>query len=135
MQLNLNAMNAKAHKNALVVIEAKHYVTADKINAKVRQVQMIEEYLQQARKVIEMPASDVRKEMKVFRKNVHQFQFHKFAPRVYLYIGGTLWSDDAWDAMQALAATDPEHIGAIAPWGQRYSVADVHINFKFMKIT
>lgn len=105
--------------NRLVIIEAKHHVTRSKIETKLNQMKLISQYLEWAR---DPPQDAVPK----FKKNVEAFGFNKYSTRVYLYIGGVYWEEDAVQYVQQLLNTDvKEFIGVAWPSGMRYDVFDM----------
>lgn len=105
--------------NRLVIIEAKHHVTRSKIETKLNQMKRISQYLEWARN----PPEDA---VPKFKKNVEAFGFNKYSTRVYLYIGGVYWEEDAVQYVQQLLASDvKEFIGVAWPSGMRYDVFDM----------
>lgn len=110
--------------NHLVIVEAKHHVTRDKIMQKLEQMKQIEEYLKSARNLNDTTLLDK------FKKSVALYGFDKYAPRVRLYIGGVLWDDDAVRYVQELLDTEiKDYIGVVQPTGSRYGVYDVSNTF------
>jgi len=123
LKLSLNKLsphNSASFETHLVIIEAKHFITKDKIERKLSQMKSIEQYLNWAKNP---PDNALPK----FKKNVDMYGFHKYAPRVRLYIGGVIWDDEAIKYVQTLLHDDnmKEFIGIIQPNGSRYDVYDV----------
>lgn len=110
----------------LVIVEAKHHVTIDKIKAKLAQMEAIRSYLLRARSLND---GDLDKK---FVKNVQTFKFETYDPQPMLYIGGTYWDPQALDYFQKELFTDANlkgFLGIVQTNGSRFSVVDSHSAF------
>jgi hypothetical protein len=118
----------------LVIVEAKHYVTADKIEQKIQQLAKIEEYLYLARLMKENPTAPELKDVtRNFRNTVSQFKLHTFNPRVYMFIGGAMWDDRAYTKINSILKEDSdlkEYIGVVKASGARYIVLDTSTSWR-----
>jgi hypothetical protein len=113
----------------LVVVEAKHFVTQDKVKQKLEQKKVIEEYLRLAK--VSKTSSDETLTRK-FRANVEQNKYDTYNATVLLFIGGTLWDDRAFSFIEQEMKTDPDlvqSVGIVKPTGRRFGVADVTTQF------
>lgn len=119
------AQQPSTSANKLVIIEAKHRVTKDKIDLKLNQMKAIKQYLDWAKNP---PQGTLPK----FNKNVEQFKFDKYDSDVLLFIGGVLWDDDAIAHINALFVGEPSlvnSLGIIQSNGSRFGIYDVFNNF------
>lgn len=78
-------------KSYLIIIEAKHFITTDKIETKLLQIYNIHNYLNFA-KNIKNPNKQVHV-TPLFRKYVEQYNLDQIND-IYLYIGGPVWDTD-----------------------------------------
>jgi hypothetical protein len=106
----------------LVIIEAKHHVTKEKCEKKLRQMELIEGWLRDA-VAIKQNAS---KYSKRFIKNVQMFGFDKYDPMPLLFMGGPYWDEEAVhyfkERMSEVRFKD--RLGMIQTSGARYKVFD-----------
>lgn len=102
----------------LVIIEAKHHVTVDKIKYKLEQMEKIKQYLDHAKNI----DSDTTLTKK-FKKNVAMFNFHLFDPNPMLYIGGIVWDDEALKEYKR-NITGNASLGIVKLNGKRFNVTD-----------
>lgn len=109
-----------------IVVEAKHYMTKDRVDKKLKQLEAIEEYLKYART---LPNTVTPK----FRKNVVHFRYDKFDENVQLFIGGPLWDKEALDAINKAITDKPrlrDIIHIVHTSGNRYAIANAQTSFR-----
>jgi hypothetical protein len=76
-----------AKESYAVIVEAKHFVSFERINRKLEQIHFLQDYMQCA-KAYREGASDPRGSWtSQFKATVNQFKFYDIA-HIYLYIGG-----------------------------------------------
>jgi len=110
------------NKRILVIVEAKHYITVEKVKAKIAQKSKLEDFI----KLVNTP-EEFAKTLSKFKKVVQATKLDQVSD-VYLYIGGPYWEKAAHSL--ALAEYNKEKtangistIGLINI-GERYTIKD-----------
>ena len=115
----------------MVIIEAKHYMSAERIDNKITQLQAIEQYIACAVKSKTDPLNFSKK----FVKNVKAFNFDLYNPVVKLYLASPYWDAFAMKKIRDTLNAKPDmgdRIGIVKPNGSRYGVADVNSLFRMI---
>ena len=112
-------------KTILVIVEAKHLMTEEKIKKKLEQVRLIEQYIEWSKN----PPPGV---LQKFLKTVDLYNFKEYESKVKLYLGGVCWEDDAFKYIQEILKDDDirKNIGVLQPNGTRFGVYDVSNAFR-----
>ncbi len=111
----------------LVIIEAKHYVTVERIRKKIQQLVSIQNYLKTSRNLNNPELSNK------FKKNVEFYGLNTYDLDVKLYIGGPIWADDAFAEFNSQIKSNPDlknNLGLIYANGHRYAVTDSNRAFR-----
>ena len=93
MRKSLSSSQTSVYDTQLVIIEAKHHVTEERIDFKLNQLSLIEEWLADARLAYENPSA--KQFVPSFIKNVKTFKVYEYNPKPLLFIGGPLWDKQA----------------------------------------
>lgn len=111
------------NQSILVIVEAKHNMTKDRVQKKLAQLQAINEFLSMANTTTGATTT------KRYQKNVAMFGFDKFDPNAMLYLGGPLWDRDAMAVINSSSGDFKSKIGIVKASGTRYGVADASTAF------
>lgn len=133
-----------------IIIEAKHYVTFERINHKFEQIYKLMEYFQAAKDFM-AHGSEGKHYSRKFMQHVRRYSLDKI-DKVCLYIGGPVWEQGSVTYLKdvmggkttrfqnyvrpdrillteeqqlTVLAYMKEHIGIIVPHGTRYNITDI----------
>ena len=111
----------------LVIIEAKHHMTVDRIKNKLEQLAILAEYIMHA-KNITSKSSETSGYKQKFMKNVTMFKYDSYDPKIRLYFASPYWDDAAKTYLQDVMQSNETYrdcIGLAMPSGSRYAVVDM----------
>jgi len=114
---NQMGIPSQTKTSQLVIVEAKHHVTPDRIEKKLAQMRDIESFLTVAQ-------GDLSGTTARFKSNVQMFKLKSFSPHVLFYIGGVYWDNKALEEAYRLRKENPDKIGIVKVNGSRFSVID-----------
>lgn len=114
------------YRKQLVIIEAKHYMTEERVKYKLDQLQTLHAYITAARSLSD--PNEKQKYTSKFIKNVDMFKFDKYDENIILYLGAPYWDDKAIAYLKTQLAERPylrSIIGIVMVDGSRYSVSSL----------
>jgi hypothetical protein len=125
LKKDLKPIDQKPYKTTMTIIEAKHHVTKEKIDVKLNQLDLIQQWLTDAKRTLESP-TNVEGKMydKKFVKNVNMFKFNNYDDKPLLFMGGTVWDIEAIQYFKAKMkeAKYTDRIFMILTNGTRYTI-------------
>lgn len=124
--LLLKSKNEKQFPNAeriLVIIEAKHYISLEKVEQKLMQKHKLKDFIK-----ISKDINELKNTSKKFQETVKTHKLDKVS-EVYLYLGAPFWDSKAKELAETeykkeLKANLKSTIGILSLTGDRYNIKD-----------
>ena len=110
-------------KRILVIIEAKHYITKEKVQKKLEQKKQLTHFVNIANN-----PSELLKTTKKFQQTVQAHKLDKVSD-IYLYLGGPFWEPQSKEIVekeyqQEIKTGHQSTLGIVSITGERYNIKD-----------